>query len=113
MGPPEIGDPIDIQEDKLQDEQFEKQDVLEHENADMNTEGGDRHDDLCGPREQNSNIAQFDDQAEGSNNSENETRGVMLNQPDSRFPFVVEEDRAQRVLDESLFDVVSSNPIQS
>src|SRR2546430_7448648 len=53
---------------------FRSQDVLEYENSDMNTESGDRHDDLRSSREQNSNVAQFYDQTDGSNDGEDVAR---------------------------------------
>jgi len=106
-------DPVHLQKDELQNEQIEEEDVLKQENAEMDTKGGGRHDYSRSSREQNTYIAQLDNKTDGSNDGEDIVRGVMLNEPETRFPFVIKEDRLQRVHNEFLLNILSSEPIQS
>jgi hypothetical protein len=57
----------------------------------VHTKGHRREDNLGGPREQNGKIAQLGDEAGRSNNAEEEVRGMMLDQPEGRFPFVIQD----------------------
>ena len=63
----------------------------------MHTEHNCRQDNLGGPREKNRKIAQLGDQTGSSNNGEDEVRDMMLDQPEGRFPFVIQEDWFQGI----------------
>ena len=94
----EICDSIYIQKDELQNEQIDKEEMLKNENAQMHAKRRDRHDYSRGARKQNGPIAQLDQHAVGRNNGEDEFRSVVLNQPDSWFPFIAEKDWSERIL---------------